>query len=69
MNQAIRTSTLALATLFALAACGDKTASTPPASASAPTTASAPAPAAATASEPAPGGTASEQDQELLKQA
>lgn len=65
MNQAIRTSTIALATLFALAACGDKPAAEAPASA--PATAS--APAATTASAPAPSSAASEQDLELLKQA
>ena len=65
MNQAIKTSAIALATLFALAACGEKTASTPAAPASAPATTTASSPAA----EPAPGGTASEQDRELLKQA
>lgn len=65
MNQAIKTSAIALATLFALAACGEKTASTPAAPASAPAATTASSPAA----EPAPGGTASEQDRELLKQA
>lgn len=68
MNQPLRTSTIALATLFALAACGEKTAPAQEAAsapaASAPATSAAPA-----ASEPAPGGTASEQDRELLKQA
>ncbi|UOO81503.1 cytochrome-c peroxidase [Uruburuella testudinis] len=64
MNQAIRTRALTFATLLALAACGDKPADSP-----AQTAAPASAPTASASAEPAPGGTASEQDRELLKQA